>query len=69
MQYFCAVCGEPVSDDKQELEPGAMVVCTECQPLVILPNQFLLDLASNVDKAQFNARMANELEQSFVMLA
>lgn len=69
MQYFCAVCGEPVSNDKQELEPGAMVICAKCQPSVILPNQFMLDLASNVDKAQFDAKMADEFEQSFLMLA
>ena len=43
-QYFCAVCLEPVSDDKQELEKGVTVICANCIDKVVMPFSISVDM-------------------------
>jgi hypothetical protein len=57
MQYFCTVCNEPVSDARQELEPGVVIFCRRCWPPIMVETP--------VD-ARIDAQLAKELEASFI---
>lgn len=67
-QYFCAVCKEPVSDSNQELEKGVMTICANCADLVVMPFSVSVSMLDFADRVALNNQLANEFEQSFIML-
>jgi hypothetical protein len=66
-QYCCAVCHEPVSDDKQELEKGVTLICANCIDKLVMPFSVSVSMLDFASRVALNNQLANEFEQSFIM--